>query len=507
MASNIFELLEDYEKKWPDRILFVEKAKSFSARETMKRVNAYAYEFSRKIEQESGVSNHSVIAILIDHKATLVFSILACAMNGTIFTVINVSSSKAQIIHQLNDSGADFIVIDRDSERKLDNLGINSVPRIVVDEIDENYCAKFLTKHRRTPADIACYMYTSGSSGKAKGVIVPSKTLIDGARIVSAYLGVRDEDRILGILPLSFDYGLNQVLICLQAGATYYFHRYLLPRDLILNLARNDITGLALVPTLWPDLLVEIKRYGIEHLDSLRFITTAGGPHPISLRQEIAKTMKKVDIIIMYGLTESFRSSYLPPDDFLNKEDSIGIPVPEVELLILDEGGRILPDGEQGEIYHRGAFINYGYLNNSELTREKYVPDIRAKHSENPPMMVRSGDLGFAKNGYIYFTGRKDFQLKLSGIRISPSEIEEVFLAHAKIQLCAAVQNSVGSKLNVFLQVEENLSEDEVSFLKQQCKSQLPNYAQPEFIIQNQKLPRTSSGKIDYSSLRKQAKI
>ena len=226
--------------------------------------------------------------------------------------------------------------------------------------------------HRVIDQDMAAILYTSGSTGKPKGVVLSHRNLVAGAESVSQYLQNTPEDRILSVLPLSFDYGLSQLTTAFRVGACAVLMNYLLPRDVIRAVEREKITGLAAVPPLWVQLAqLDWPESISEHL---RYITNSGGhmPKPTldALRARSPKTMP----YLMYGLTEAFRSTYLPPDQIDIRPDSMGKAIPNAEILVVHEDGTPCAPGEPGELVHRGVHVALGYWNDPEKTAERYKP-------------------------------------------------------------------------------------------------------------------------------------
>lgn len=504
MAHSIADLLRRAASQRPDHIGMVDGKERLTWRQVLDRSAAMAAHLAG-----TGIKRGDRVAIYAEHGLGQAIALFAIAMAGGVFTIINPLLKQEQVEHQIKDADVRAVVgtakhLDaiKGLLRSRDNAALEVSPLGVL--LGEVSCGS-LAEVRVIPADVACLIYTSGSTGKPKGVIVPHRTLIDGGRIVSGYLGIGRDDTTCSILPLGFDYGLNQLMTATTHAARIVFHRFLLPNEFLSLLAREAITGFAAVPTLWPKLLSSRFAASKPDLSKIRYVTTAGGAHSQTLLRRISEFLPGTEVIVMYGLTESFRSCFLPFAEIFNRPGSIGKPVPEVEIIVVDSNGSVCKPGEVGELYHRGAFVNYGYLNAPELTQQKYIerpvfgPGCRAE------TIVRSGDLvHMDEEGYLYFHGRVDAQIKAMGFRVSPTEIEEATLTFPGILEPAVVgvaDEDAGEAVILYYTTDGHTCVDEYA-LKAHLVTSLPSYAVPKAFIKLDILPQTPTGKIDYASLK-----
>lgn len=465
---------------------------------------------------ENGVKRGDVVAIYIEHSIGQVISLLAISTCDAIFQIINPVLKEDQIIHQISNSNANFLIGSSANIDKIRNLlSDREISFFEIDEFGDSLEIAITDFDANDgfpvtyniPADVSNLIYTSGSTGRSKGVVIPNRTLLDGARIVSGYLGINHESRILSLLPYNFDYGLNQLLTSIYVGATIYLYNYSFPKDLVNTLVEQKITGFAAVPSLWPNLFNQklISFEESKRIVDLKYITTAGGMHSKELLEKLVNFFPKVDIFIMYGLTESFRSSFLPPKDLLRKIGSIGKAVPEVELLVLNDKMEPCKPGEKGELYHRGAFISYGYLNDAETTESKFIPLRKSGNGTLSEWMVKSGDIvSVDDEGYIFIHGRADAQIKTYGYRLSPAEIEEVALSFEGISHAAAfgIPDEVAGQVVYLAYTSYDKTELNLKSLLDHLKIHLPNYAIPKKVFFLESMPLTSSTKIDYPALK-----
>jgi acyl-CoA synthetase (AMP-forming)/AMP-acid ligase II len=505
-VRNIVEMLKKTTEMYPNKVAFRFLDNSLTWKEAYSQAQIICDRLKNK-----GIQRGEVVAILTEHSPSQVISIFGVAMANAAFTIINPKLKINQTNHQLTDANVrivigqeklfhQFIACFENKDYRFEY--IDSMGRMTGSNKNSN---KEFHDCICIPTDVSNIIYTSGSTGKAKGVLIPHRTLTDGARIVSQYLNIDKNDITLSILPLSFDYGLNQIMTAVYTGATVVFHNFMFPQDLIKILIREKITGLAAVPSLWPNILnPKLLDKNIKaDFPSLRYITTAGGTHEMSLLKKLTNFFKNTEIIIMYGLTESFRSTYLPFKELFKRPNSIGKAVPEVEILVLNEKGEKCNPGEKGELVHRGAFVTYGYLNNPSLNEKKFI---KLYNGEGvlPEIAVRSGDIvSLDEEDFIYFHGRSDMLIKCSGYRISPDEVKGHVMQFPEIKNCAVFglkDAIVGETVNIAYESISNHPVKETE-LRRLLAELLPSYAIPRTIKFYTNMPLNPNGKIDFSLL------
>jgi acyl-CoA synthetase (AMP-forming)/AMP-acid ligase II len=508
VTRNVAELLAEAASRRPDHVGVVDRDERVTWSELLSRSQTLASAL-----RAIAVSRGNRIGILGEHGLPQIVGLFATALTDGVFTIVNPLLKQGQVLHQLADAKVRAVVGQRQFLNPLSEfLHTADVRAIEIDAygrlVGPYPAGSTESPTQSIPADVACLIYTSGSTGKSKGVVVPHRTLLDGARIVGGYLGIGPSDTTLSLLPYSFDYGLNQLLTAVRSAARLVAHRYLLPADLLRTLATEDVTGFAAVPTLWPKLLDPrlVAPQAWPALPRLRYVTTAGGVHSQTLLSRLTSRLPGVAIYVMYGLTESFRSTYLPPDEVLKRPGSIGRPVPEVDILVVDSEGRPCPPGVAGELIHRGAFINYGYLNNPELTREKYIELPTGGPGCRPEIAVRSGDLvSRDREGFIYYHGRIDHQIKSMGYRVSPGEVEENALSCAGVAEAAAfgVPDDETGEAIVLAYTTALAGPIANDVLRRHLAESLPAYAVPKEFAYFERLPQTPTGKVDYGLLKR----
>jgi len=354
--------------------------------------------------------------------------------------------------------------------------------------------------HRVIDTDMAAILYTSGSTGKPKGVVLSHRNMVAGARSVAQYLENRPGDRILSALPLSFDAGFSQLSTAFHAGASVSLINYLVPRDIITAVEREGITGLTAVPPLWIQ-LAQLK-WPEPARNSLRYIANTGGRMPRATLDSLRAALPKTLVFLMYGLTESFRSTYLPPSELDRRPDSIGKAIPNAEVLVVREDGTPCAPGEPGELVHRGALVSLGYWNDPAKTAERFKP----APGQPQGVVIReiavwSGDtVQMDEEGFLYFISRRDEMIKTSGYRVSPTEIEEVIYATGLIGEAAAlgVPHPVLGQAIVVVATPRDGAGLEAEELLAQCRQRLPAFMVPaRVMVRGGALPRNPNGKID----------
>jgi acyl-CoA ligase (AMP-forming) (exosortase A-associated) len=355
--------------------------------------------------------------------------------------------------------------------------------------------------------DLAAILYTSGSMGEPKGVMLSHANIVAGSRIVSTYLGLSESDRILAALPLSFDVGMNQLMTAFENGGSLVLINFKLAREIVQVLLQERITGLAGVPTLWSLLADPTSTLARQPLPHLRYITSTGGTMPQAVLQVLRRALPRTKIFLMYGLTEAFRSTYLPPEELDRRPTSIGKAIPDTEILVLNEQGQPCKPGEPGELVHRGPTVSLGYWNRPEDTARVLRPNpLLSPGIGDCERICYSGDLVKAdEEGFLYFVGRRDAMIKSSGFRVSPTEIEEVLFQTNQVRGAAAIgvpDDVLGQAIKVFVVAKDGVKLDPEALLAF-CSQKLPRYMVPKTIEPLDELPKTSSGKVDYPALRR----
>ena len=359
--------------------------------------------------------------------------------------------------------------------------------------------------HRVIDTDMLAILYTSGSTGKPKGVVLSHRNMVAGAKSVASYLENQALDSLLAALPLSFDAGFSQLTTAFHAGARVVLLNYLMPRDVLKAMAREGVTGLTAVPPLYIQLAQLEWPAAIQ--DRLRYFANTGGRMPLETLKLLRQRVPKAKPFLMYGLTEAFRSSYLPPQEVDRRPDSIGKAIPNAEILVLREDGSACAPDEPGELVHRGALVGMGYWNDPEKTAERYklLPSTapgRQPGLQLPEYAVFSGDtVRQDAEGFLYFIGRRDEMMKTSGYRVSPTEVEEILYASQMVGECVAfgVDHPVlGQAIQVIATASSASHALDLAALTAECRARMPAYMVPTGIeVVDGPLPRNPNGKID----------
>lgn len=456
------------------------------------------------------------VAVYLEKRLETVIALFGAAAAGGVFVPVNPLLKPEQVGHILIDCNVRILVT---SPERLELLRptlavcVDLHTLVIVGDAlppaveglemvlwREREHAPARAPFRVIDADMAALLYTSGSTGRPKGVVLSHRNIVAGAASVSQYLENTAQDRILSVLPLSFDYGLSQLTTAFRVGACAVLMNYLLPRDVIRAVAREKITGLAAVPPLWVQ-LAQLE-WPDSVSDHLRYITNSGGHMPKPTLDALRAKLPRTRPFLMYGLTEAFRSTYLPPAELDNRPDSMGKAIPNAEILVVREDGAPCAPGEPGELVHRGVHVALGYWNDPEKTAERFKPvPAQLGGLVIPEVAVWSGDtVKMDDEGFLYFIGRRDEMIKTSGYRVSPSEVEEVIYAIGLITEVAAtgVAHPVLGQAVVLVVYAPKCDPDVADRLLIECRQKLPGFMVPAKIeVRSEPLPRNPNGKID----------
>ncbi|MDP3672108.1 MAG: acyl-CoA ligase (AMP-forming), exosortase A system-associated [Telluria sp.] len=460
-----------------------------------------------------GLQRLERVAVYLEKREEAVLALFGTAAAGAVFVPVNPLLKPEQLAYILQDSGARVLVT---SPQRLATLaavlGQCSELRHVVVTGAQAPCVAGLRvsawdecmregeatgRHRCIEADMAALMYTSGSTGKPKGVVLSHRNMVAGAISVAGYLGNTAQDRILALLPLSFDYGLSQLTTAFASGACAVLMNHLLVRDIVELVERERITGLAAVPPLW----IQLAQLEWAAHSPLRYITNSGGAMPRATLDALRRALPDTRVFLMYGLTEAFRSTYLAPDQLERRPGSIGKAIPNVDVLVLRPDGTPCGADEPGELVHRGPLVALGYWNDPARTAERFKPLPPAAGLTLPETAVWSGDtVRMDREGYLYFIGRSDEMIKTSGYRVSPTEVEEVAYASGLVGEAAALGLAhpvLGQVIALLVTARDGCPLDAGALLAA-CKAALPAYMVPALTeVRGEALPRNPNGKID----------
>jgi acyl-CoA ligase (AMP-forming) (exosortase A-associated) len=412
---------------------------------------------------------------------------------------INPLLKRGQVNHILADSGAVLLI---GTPARLATLEVGDVPEgcAVVAEAESLTSAAanapLAAPSSHDPASLAAILYTSGSTGKPKGVMLSHANMWLGAVSVAHYLGLAADDVTLAVLPLSFDYGQNQLLSTWYAGGAVVPLDYLLPRDVVRACERHGVTTLAAVPPLWVQ-LIDLD-WPQAMADTMRRVTNSGGALTTDISSTLRAKLPQKKIFAMYGLTEAFRSTFLDPALLAGNPTSMGKAIPFAEVLVINDAGEIAADDEEGELVHCGPLVAQGYWNDSVRTAERFRP--APAGSLLGGIAVWSGDrVRRDAEGLLYFAGRPDAMIKSAGNRISPQEIEEAALAtgHAREAVALGLPDArLGQRVVLVVR-----GSGDTAALTAALKRDLPNFMQPAEVRWVQVMPTNPNGKLDRVAL------
>lgn len=490
--TNAGELLS----RWPaavttDRVAIVDGARRVAYGDLLRRANGLCATL-----QNRGVRKGDRVVIFLPRSVEAVAALFGTWFAGGVAVIANDRLRAQQVRHVVEHSEATCVV---SNEHQLRSVPILSCDQIVT--VDREAPQDPRPHVPLTGADLAMLVYTSGSTGLPKGIMFSHDNLLNGTRIVSGYLNLAGQDVILSVLPFSFDYGLNQLLTALFVGGTLVIQRSMFPNDISQTLLRERITGLAGVPTLWAQLSGRHSPFLKTTYPHLRYITNSGGRVPEPVVRSIRTAHPATRIYLMYGLTEAFRSTYLPPEQVDHRPASMGRAIPEVEILVINERGTECAPGEVGELVHCGATVSMGYWRDPENTALRFRQHpLRQGAGRDGEKVVFSGDLvNTDAEGYLYYVGRKDKQIKSRGVRVSPEEIERCLHSSTLVSqvVTFAVPRDDGDTDIVAAIVPRDAAQFRKEALEEFCRNEMPEYMRPRVFWAMTEFPLTSSGKPD----------
>ncbi|MBW8886701.1 MAG: acyl-CoA ligase (AMP-forming), exosortase A system-associated [Fibrobacteres bacterium] len=481
------------------------------------------------ILMEAGIGKGDRVGFYLEKRIEKVNAIFGISMAGGVFVPIRWQNLGHQAAHIIRDSGTTVLITTYARLPAIaEVLGEAACLKLIVaigkpeegkgaalpgvQVLDWSAAMAAAPDTRRGPRvvepDLAAILYTSGSTGKPKGVVLSHLNIVAGARIVSEFLQLTENDRLLSLLTFGFDYGLNQLTTAFLNRAQIVLMEYLFPRDVVSVARKHAVTGIANVAAGWIQ-LVDLPGLNQGNLPSLRYITNSGGAVPENVVRKLRQNLSGTSIFLMYGLTEAFRSTFLDPALVDSHPTSMGKAIPGEEIIIVDEHGKPVRPGETGELVHRGVLVAQGYWNAPDLTAVRYRRSpLQPAEVPVPEMAVFSGDqVRIDEEGLLYFVGRKDEMIKCSGNRISPTEVEEQLHASGMVKdaMALGIPHAVyGQAVYAVIVPAEGRAALQERELLDYCKTSMPPYMIPQHVEIREDLPRNANGKLDRALIKTQ---
>ena len=515
----MWHMLRESARREPQKEALVHGKERLSYADVAERVEHLAAGLT-----SAGLGRSDRMGIFLEASVAQAVSIFAVSQAGGVFVPINGQLFPEQVAHIAKDCRmkglittaakfsalADFIS-QIPSLEFIVFVGGESAPETTLPAYRlEELCSRSTPRdclEKCISKDLAAILYTSGSTGKPKGVMLSHANVMAGSTIVSTYLEIGSSDRILAVLPFSFDAGLNQLMTAFQQGATIVLINFVFAREIVQALLKERITGLAGVPTLWSLLAQPNSTLQKQPLPDLRYITNTGGAMPQAVLAVLRKALSTTSVFLMYGLTEAFRSTYLPPPELDRRPTSMGKAIPDTEILVLDENNRLCKPGQVGELVHRGPTVSMGYWGRPEDTDKALRPNpLLPPELGDCERVCYSGDLVKTdEEGFLYFVGRRDTMIKSSGFRISPTEVEEALFQSGDVRQAAVIgipDEALGQSIKAFVVPRDGKAADPDNLIAY-CAEHVPRYMVPKAVEVLDELPKTASGKVDYPALRR----
>lgn len=526
MSQLLHQFIHHYGTHSPDAPALGANNQWLSYQQLSQQITQVSQQLTQLIPEKQ-----QTVAVFLPKCPEAVIAIFATSETRGIFVPINPVLKPQQTGHILQDSQARVLITntirweqlrhqapahlqyviltDKPSENDTDTANENHGPKVLHWSQLTTELSKDTDPHqnikRGIESDLAAIFYTSGSTGKPKGVMLTQRNMVLGANSVADYLNNHAQDRLLAVQPLSFDYGFSQLSIAFSTGASIYLMEYLFPQDVIKQVEAQNITALALVPPLW--IKLANCPWPEKARKNLRYFTNTGGAMPQASLTRLRDLLPHAQPFLMYGLTEAFRSCYLPPDQIDKKPGSFGKAIPNAEILVINSRGNPCQPHEPGELIHKGALVSPGYWNDPQKTAERFKPAPDSlEQRPSPELAVWSGDIVTQdEDGFLYFVGRNDDMIKTSGYRLSPSEIEEVLYQSGLVAeaIVLGVPHEELGQAVVLLVVPHGDNPVNLPQIKSLCLKQLPGYMQPRHIRIQSDFPRNPNGKFDRYRIKK----
>jgi amino acid adenylation domain-containing protein len=511
-------LLHDYllqtAARLPDKVAVVCKGVQVSYAEMNAASNALAHALVRR-----GLKRGDRVIVFADNTVEAAIAFWAVLKANAVVSVVNPLTKGDKLAYLLNDCRAVALVTDAHLAGVY-QAALERSPHvrtvIVSGSPDERSLAKLpggiawaaalAGEERANPpartaidVDLAAIVYTSGSTGEPKGVMLTHRNMLTAAASVSTYLGLRESDVVLMVMPMAFDYGLYQMIMSFRVGARVVIERsFAFPAAVLNVMVKEGVSVFPGVPTIYA-VLTEMKTLASYDLSRIRVVTNTAAALPLKHIQRLCELFPMAQIFSMYGLTECKRCTYLPPADLARKPTSVGIAIPNTEMWLVDENDQKLPAGQVGQLVIRGATVMRGYWEKPEATAKKLRPGPLPGE-----LVLYTGDYGrMDEDGYLYFVGRMDDIIKSRGEKVAPKEVENAITNIPGVKETAVIgvpDEVLGQAVKAFIVLEQGAKLTEKD-IRRECQSRLENFMVPKFVALVNDLPKTTTGKIRKTDL------
>jgi len=484
---RVESFLAESARRFPGKTALVAGAQRFTFSELAERSAALAAELARL-----GVGRGERVVIFLHNSPEAVISVFGTLMAGGVFSVVNPGTKADKLAYILNHCTARALI----SEPRLADVASAAASRAPA--VAATLMTPFTLPDAAAPAhpgidlDLAMIIYTSGSTGFPKGVMMTHANIVAAATSITTYLESAASDVVLSVLPLAFDYGLYQALMCAKVGATLVLEKsFTYPAVVLEKLKSEHVTGFPLVPTL-AAMLLQMKHLRPDMFPELRYITNTAAALPRAHIERLRALFPGAKLFSMYGLTECKRCTYLPPEQLDVRPESVGVAIPGTEAYVVNEEGERAAPGETGELVIRGAHVMKGYWADDEATARVLKP------GPHPwERVLYTGDLFRTDDeGYLYFVSRKDDIIKTRGEKVSPKEVETVIYELAGVREVAVIgvpEPILGQAIKAIVVAEDGITERDII---RHCAARLEEFMVPSLVEFRSHLPKSENGKI-----------
>ncbi|MET3580518.1 amino acid adenylation domain-containing protein [Mesorhizobium robiniae] len=456
--------------------------------------------------------------IFADNTVETVVAFWAVLKANAVVCIVNPLTKSDKLDYLLNDCRPTALITDRHlhsvfseparncpSLRRIiisgpvDDAQMTGLPHAVRWDIAVATSGSAPPARRCIDIDLAAIIYTSGSTGEPKGVMLTHRNMITACTSIASYLKLRDDEVILNVLPLAFDYGLYQMIMAFRTGARLVLERsFAFPAQILGLIKEERVTGFPGVPTIFAA-LSDLKSLKDQDFSSIRYVTNTAAALPLKHILMLQELFSDARIYSMYGLTECKRCTYLPPEDLERKPLSVGIAIPNTEMWIVDEHDRRVAPDVVGQLVIRGATVMKGYWGKPEATARKLKPGPLPGEQ-----VLYTGDYcRMDAEGYLYFVGRGDEIIKSRGEKVAPREVENVLLDIPGVREAAVIgvpDELLGQAVKAFVVMEQGRVIGERQ-LQKECQKRLENFMVPKSIVIVPSLPMTDTGKLKKTAL------